>query len=59
MIEETGQVGNTSKELEDKIDQLVADKTTAKLEKILADHEQVKNENKDLVQKIKRSQLGV
>ena len=59
MIEETGQVGNTTKELEDKIDQLVADKTTAKLEKILSDVEQVKVENKELVQKIKRSQLGV
>jgi len=56
---ETGQITNTSKELEDKIDQLTADKTSAKLEKIMSDNEQVKSENKEIIQKIKKSQLGV
>jgi len=55
---DTGQTTNTSKELEDKIDQLMAEKTTAKLERIQADVEQVRTENRELLQKIKKAQAG-
>lgn len=59
LVEETGQLRNASRDLEDKIDQLNTEKTSQNLQKILEDYEQVKKENADLVVGIKKAQLGV
>jgi hypothetical protein len=59
VVEETGALKNATRDLEDKSDQLIAEKTAQNLEKILADVELVRKENTELVATIKKAQLGV
>ena len=59
VVEETGALKNATRDFEDKIDQLTAEKVVQNLEKIANDVELVRKENVELVATIKKAQLGV
>lgn len=59
IIEETGRVKNTTRELEEKIAQLQAEKISQNLDKIMGDYNEVVKENEELEVNIKKAGLGV